>query len=430
MKYQTPKINASEYLKIACVVILFAWVSFFPLPIQEQYGVYTRIFLGIFLLILILNKRHLRYLFGFQDWPLWLFVVFLSAGTVSAINRNVALTTYTYLTINLFLLFYIGKALYCYEEDRAFISIVICICSCLVALIGILELYFGKNILYENFIANPYYERYAKDTPRAMSTQFNPTVLGSYLLGCLPFNLYFLRHKSLYLRIGGILSVLLCTTVIILTSSRGVFLGLIALLIFFLLIRGAKKYLTIFISFLILFIIFSSCQKDIKLNRFGYQKMIFGINDTIISEYRFARINMTLKILKEHPFFGIGFNHFRIRFNEYYDKKGERELYEFMIPDNMYLTFLAETGVIGTSGFLIFLYFLIKDGLRQLRRSNDNTTSLMLLVVMSSLIGLLVNMSAYELFYWSNPFMFFCLICGFIKGFIFSNLNENKKLGS
>ena len=130
--------------------------------------------------------------------------------------------------------------------------------------------------------------------------------------------------------------------------------------------------------------------------------MIAGSYDSIISPYRLTRVKMTFKILKDHPLFGIGFNHFRIRFNEYCPPEDRgRELYEFMIPDNMYLTFLAETGLLGASGFLVFIFLLFKRGFKRI-------------IPISSLAGLLVNMGAYELFYWYNPYMFFCLLCGFV----------------
>lgn len=121
---------------------------------------------------------------------------------------------------------------------------------------------------------------------------------------------------------------------------------------------------------------------------------------------------MAAKILKEHPFVGIGFNHFRIRFNEY--REGEEFLTEFMIPDNMYLTFLAETGIIGTLGFLIFIILLLKRGLHTLHKLKEGARKQMLVICLASLVGLLVNMGGYDLFYWNNPFMIFCMLCGFI----------------
>ncbi len=59
---------------------------------------------------------------------------------------------------------------------------------------------------------------------------------------------------------------------------------------------------------------------------------------------------MTFNMLKDHPFFGVGFKNFRVKFNRYKIDKNENTPMEFRIPDNMYLTLLAETGVVGFSG--------------------------------------------------------------------------------
>ena len=297
------------------------------------------------------------------------------------------------------------------------VSAVICICVVLVALIGLMELYFGKNVLYEKFIDNFFYERYIKFNPRPMSTQLNPAVLGSYLLGCLPFSFYFFKNKSLYLRLLGISSCLLCVSVIILTFSRGVFLGLIALMLFYLWHSPGRKWKISILLFCVISILcVSSLQKNSNYNRFSFKRLITGSYDSIISEYRIDRVYMTKKILRDYPLLGIGFNHFRIRFDEYADKKNVNEVYEFRIPDNMYLIFLAEAGIVGTVGFFIFIVLLLKRGIMQLRKEEGYNKKQVLLISMSALIGLLVNMGAYELFYWNNPYLFFCLLCGFIGG--------------
>jgi O-antigen ligase len=384
--------------------------------------------LGIFLSILLIDTRHLKYLFSFRDWPLWLFLICLLAGTISAIDKNIALNTYFHLIIIFFLVFYIGKGLFYYAEDRNLLSLVICICSGLVAFIGILELYFSKNIIYEKILVNPFYERYIIVNPRPMSTQLNPAVLGSYLLGCLPFSFIFFKKSNLYLRLLGILTSLLCVIVIILTFSRGVFLGLLALLLFYLWKTYKKRLIFVFVVCLVTLMAICSFSSNPNYYRFGFKRMISGSYDSVISEYRLTRLKMTFRILEDYPLFGIGFNHFRLRFNEYCEKKDMREVYEFMIPDNMYLTFLAETGIVGTFSFLLFIVMLLKRGLKQLRKLEDEHKKQMLLIAISALIGLLVNMGAYELFYWNNPFMLFCLICGFIRGLAGSNqlkLNEN-----
>lgn len=407
--------NLPHYLRIALFCIFFILISFFPQPVQDQYRGLVRAFLAIFLLGL-LDKRNFKHLFHFRDWPLWIFLICLSAGIAFAIDKQTAVFSYFYLATAFFLIFYIGKGLYSYGKDRPTVNLIICICSCLVAVIGLLELYYGKNMLYENFIHNPFYIRYIKYNPRPMSTQLNPAVLGSYLLGCLPFSFYLFKNKSLGLRLLGIFSSLLSMFVIILTFSRGVMLGLVALLLFYLWNKQKKRIFFLFFFGSILSVSFCSCQKNVNLNRFGFKRLILGSYDSVISEYRFNRVKMTFKILKDYPLFGIGFNHFRIRFDEYCGQREKgKELDEFMIADNMYLTFLAESGLTGAFAFLIFIIFMFKKGARRIQET---------LIPMSALVGLLVNMGGYDLFYWNNPYMLFCLICGFIWGSISPDLER------
>jgi len=402
------------FFKIVPIIFLFAWISFFPEPVQGQYFVAVRGIMAVFLAFFLLGKNRKIHLFSIADWPLWLFLTSLSVNVFFAMNRDIAFNTYTYLVITFFLLFYIGKSIFNSSKDRMFIGMIICTCACVIVFIGFLELHFGKNILYEKFIDNPFYERYIRCDVRMMSTQFNPSVLASFILGCLPFCFYLAGAKTFFPRKLGIISLILCVSGIILGFSRGVFLGLIAMSVFYLWNAGKRKWLIAMLLGFILFISFCSFQKNTNISRFGFHKMVYGYSDSIVSGYRLQRVEMALKMFKEQPFAGIGLNHFRLRFNEFC-RAGDsgNEIYEFMIPDNMYLTFLAETGLIGTFGFLIFIFFLFKRGFKKMKEAHDKQA---LLVPMSALAGLLANMGAYELFYWNNPYMLFCVICGFIYG--------------
>ena len=392
--------------------ILFSWISFLPQPIQDHYWEFLIIFLAIFLLILILHKKSVRFIFSFKDWSLWLFSACLLAGTVNAVDRNIAYKAYLEIVSLIIFLYYIGKALLVTDGDNNKVSVIICLGSLIVAFIGLLELYFGKNILYENFIDNSYYQRYLS-AGRLMSTQFNPVILGSYLLGCFPFGLILLKNKPVYLRLLGITSVFISTIMIIFTFSRGVILGFMSMIIFYLWQENKKKLLKAFIVLSIGVVILCSFQVNENFKRFGFQRFISGSSDSIFSEYRSERVMMAIKMFGDHPFFGVGLNHFRVRFAEYCDKSNINEIYEFRIPDNMYLTFLAETGLIGTLGFLLFIVFLLKAGLEEVKKQSTAARQI-LFVSLTSLVGLLVNMGAYDLFYWKNPLMLFCLLCGFI----------------
>jgi len=225
----------------------------------------------------------------------------------------------------------------------------------------------------------------------------------------LPFNFYFLRNRPLSRKLLGIFCSLLGIIVIIFTFSRAAFLGLIAMISFWLWKKGRKKMLVVLFGLLILFITIFSFQKSVKFNQFGP----LAIKK---DSYRFELIVMSLKMFEDHPFFGVGFNHFRMKFGEYYNKAEEIPPYEFRVPDNMYLALLSETGIVGAFGFFVFIFFLLRRGLRAFNKFKYENIGYMLLIALTALAGLLTNMAAYELFYWNSPYMLFCLLCGFVEG--------------
>ena len=407
------KLYAQKHLIIVCFIILFSWISFFPQPLHDRYAFHARLFYGIFFVLLVLNREYRDGLFSLKDWPLWLFIVSLFSGTANAIDKTVAFKTYWYLAITCFFIFYIGKALFAYENNRNIICEIICVCGCLVVFVGIPELYFGRNIIYEKFVQNYFYRRYAGF--RMMSTLSNPTVMGTYMLGCLPFALYLCKGKTIYLKILGKFSIFLFVFAIILTFSRSVLFGLIVLLLFYLWNRKNIRLLFFSIIFLTSFLFFNSCQKNLCFQRLGFKGMVSGAYGSAVSQYRFDRLNMAVKMFKSYPLFGIGLNHFRIRFNEFRSKASDEITAEFMIPDNMYLTFLSETGLIGSLGLLVFIFSIFNRGLNQFKKINDNNKKQRALAILSALAGFLIVMCGYELFYWDSPYLFFCLICGFIS---------------
>jgi O-antigen ligase len=396
--------------------ILFAWVSFFPESVRAFWGAPAACFLGLFLYFLCRRRRPFFCFFGARDWFLLVFLLLLAAGIVFPADKFAAGKVYLYLTTILFFLFYIGKILFCSNEGRSAVAVTICVCGSLVALFGLLELVSGRNLLYEYVVRNPFYPyRYLlTSSPRPMSTQFNPAVLGSYLLGCLPFGLVLLEEKSAARHAVGFMTVALCATVTLLTFSRGVLLGLIALLLFYFWNAGRRRGTVAFLGGVLLFIALASFQKDPNLSRYGFRRFLAGSPDSILSEYRFDRVAAAARMVRESPLTGIGLRQSILRFDDYYTGWGKsREPKEFKVLDNMYLTVAAETGVVGISGFLIFVFMVLRRGFQNLKSSRADAGR-WFLGPLAGFVGLLVNMGAYELFYWTGPYMVFCLLCGFI----------------
>jgi O-antigen ligase len=90
----------------------------------------------------------------------------------------------------------------------------------------------------------------------------------------------------------------------------------------------------------------------------------------------------------------------------------------------MYATILAETGSIGFLGFLIFIFSLLKAGYKKLKETKYTMDKKQkLLLILSTFVGLVFNAAGYELFYWINQYIAFCIITGCLIYFIKDETN-------
>ncbi len=402
-----------RYLCIAIILLLVIWISFFPEPVQQGYSLLAKSVL-IFALAALLAQKGVS-IFKFSDFPLWLFIGAMGLNVLFAQQKSVALKTYSDLAIFVFVIYYlISEGLFSQKGFNLLLK-TICVSSIIVALCGIGESLSAFNPLYEYFIENPFYKRYISGFTRPVSTQFHTVILGSYLLAALPFNAILFKQSGSISKLLGGLGLVLSVVVITLTFSRGVFLGLIATVTFYLFLQKHYRLLLIFFIALILSVIFCT-YLPYPINRFGLSQMITQ-NSGMFSEYRLTRFVMALRVITDHPLVGLGFQHFRIRFYEYYPLSFNVP-YEFMIPDNMYLAILAETGLVGFAGFFIFIlsvFIKAKKCLVRLGRQPERKREA--IFIMAGFTGLLVNMMAYELFYWLNIYIYFCIFIGLIEFF-------------
>lgn len=404
-------INIFEYLKTIFFIILFAWISFFPAPIQEKYHLFTNVFLMLVFIILWVRKRNP--IFKLSDYPLWIFLAAISINIFFAQQTNIALKTYLNVAIPLFFIYYLISEDFSSMKKFNLLARTVCISSILVSMVGILEFLFAFNPVYEYFLKNPYYLRFISCPVRPMSTQFNPTPLGGYLVGCIPFSYLLYRRDTSFFKLLGATGVILNTIVIILTSSRCGFLGLMSVIAFYLFAQRRYRYFCIFITVLLISM-FVFSYLPFPFRRFGINKFI---KQGVLFKPRIERMNMALHMLKDHPLAGLGFQHFRIQFYDYSVQK-DKIPYEFRIADNMYLTIISETGIIGFLGFFTLVSSFLKRGWKHLRKLDFGSEQRwQLLVSLMAFIGLLVNMAGYEFFYWPNQYLLFCMVVGCLAAF-------------
>ena len=409
-------------INILFFIILFSWLSFLPQQILQKYQIAMWIFSALFLLLLIADNRVRVQLFSFKDWPLWVFLFCLFAGTVAATDKSAAYNTYIYLALTFALLFYIGKAALVSTKNVDAICIIICSCSLFVATLGIIEVVFRFNPIYEYLIYNPYYDRYIKGCVRAMSTQMNPAPLATYLLLTVPFGMYLFRKDAPAKRLLGLITFILSVVCLVLTFSRGSLLGLICALFFYEAIQKQYRKAFIILSiFVVLMVVFSFLPYP--FNKYGPKGILF-YESGILNEYRLVRMRIAQQMLIDHPFVGIGLNNFRILFDKYSLIKTVN-LHEFKVADNMYIMLLAEAGIVGFIGFVILIFTSLKRALKLFSKITDQNRKYFLLSVSVALIGFLPSAGGYDIFYWHAPYMFFSLICGFIwsDGFDISDNN-------
>ena len=392
-------------------IIFLAWISFFPEPVQGHYLIFVRLFLGTLLIISIIRKGpRSRLIFTKGDAALWIFSLSMLGGVFFAENLKIAVRQYLDLFIPLFLLYYLVKSEFIFK-NRWFIAKSICFFSALVALCGILEWTFHKNPIYEYFVPNAYYRVFLGR--RAMSTQYHPAVLGSYLMVCLPFSFLLMRRKILSDRFLGILCLSLGLSGIILAFSRGSLFGVIALCCVWFL---QKKRTLLFKYFVIsLLLIISVCSlSSLSRNFSPFQRFsIKGLLDKGVFQARTVRTITAYRMLRKHPLFGIGLCHFRKNYNKYSPVPRSDE--DGKVPDNMFLLFLAEAGITGFLGFIFFIGYLLKKAFHRIKMLKDGENKDMLIAVTAGLVGLLVNMNTYDMLYWVTPLFLFGILAGMVS---------------
>ncbi|MBU9889231.1 MAG: O-antigen ligase family protein [Candidatus Omnitrophica bacterium] len=403
-----------NYLPRVLFFLLFAWISLIPLPLQCRYPFQVKFFCAVGFLLLWARGR--RSIFRNGDWPLWFFVLAIGFNLYGAVFWDVAAKTYLELIFPLIFIYYLMAEGLSREEDFTFVARTVCIFSLIVALWGMMDVLLRTNFLYESFFPNIFYDRYQGRWPmRAIATQFHAPPLGTYLLASLPFSFLVMRQDRALYRGLGILNLVVAPVVIFFTLSRGVLLSFFCMIVFILVVRRKIKAVFFALAGLAL-LAWASQDLPYPLSKFGFGPLLV-VGDGLLTAYRFERIEMLGRILADWPLGGIGFQHVRELFYAYYPSGGNIGL-EFRIMDNMYATLAAETGLLGAVSFGIFIGSTLAKGLLSFRRlaaSEAEKTRVCLLG--AGLFALMVNASAYELFYWPSQYMFFCIYLGLIESF-------------
>lgn len=399
-----------ENWRFFCALLFIAWVSLVPEPWQQEYNLQVKSLLGVALLISILGHRLAvkKYFFRRADIFFWLYAGGVFFTIWYAAHRGIALRVYSDITISAFFIYFL-LANEMSPKNILRILRVLCACAGLVSLFGIAEMLTRSNLLYTRMLSNIYYQRFIIEG-RMMSTLAHPNILGAYLVSCAPIAYYCYKNQSQgWPKLAYWANFWLILAALFLSYSRGSWLAFVVMLIFALILQKKLTFArSMFMAGLIL-----AMLAYIALSRqtsfYGWGNLIFW--DPLGLGHRMTSYLSAIEMIKKHPFVGVGMGNFREIFNHY---SPYRVAYEVRIPDSVYLMYLAETGIIGFTGFVVFL-----GGLVNKAKVYYNTTSAYAQASFALLVGfagLLANLASFDGFLWKTPLYLFWIFAGLIAG--------------
>ncbi len=378
-------------LGVSLIVLL---VSF--LPTMAVVGLIILTLISFFLHLIFDNKLKLKT--HFLNIFILLFTSLLIYNSLTSFARNNSLqVVMVYLVFIIFYFLFINTI----KDEKQLYKIVstFLFAGFIVSLYGIYQ-YITGNINTDSWIDE---EMFKDIKVRVYSTFANPNVLGEYLLLLIPLSIGFLWAAKGWLRKAIFmvfsLTMLLC---LMLTFSRGCWLGLLFALMIFAFCADRRLLLLAFIGLFIL----SALLPAPILNRFT---SIGDLKDTS-SSYRLSIWLGTINMLRDYWVSGIGigseaFN----RIYPFYAYSGTQAQHSH----NLYLQILSEMGYLGLISFLLIIFLFYKQMLTAYFKTNNKFISIFLISICASISGYLLQGMFDNVWYNYRVFLIFWILISF-----------------
>jgi len=222
------------------------------------------------------------------------------------------------------------------DKFKKVISNILIIIGSLIVGIGYVQYFFYP------FLRNLRYLGWDEHMYRMFSVFFDPNFAGAF------FVLFFLFLVTIFLKRKtasvGLLSVLTLGAVF-LTFSRSALVMLIVSSSLLFVLMDKKKLILLLLIFV--FIVLSASSKYFNIANINLFR-------AVSSEARIETAKNAIRIIKDHPIFGVGFNAYRYtQFMYRFRKEVNINSHADSAPDNSFLFVMATTGIIG---FILYLF--------------------------------------------------------------------------
>ncbi|MFA4889278.1 MAG: O-antigen ligase family protein [Candidatus Omnitrophota bacterium] len=247
---------------------------------------------------------------------------------------------------------------------------------------------------------------------RATASFKDANLLGIYLSGfaplCFGLSLYYFKGKW---KISLNIISLLVLAAVALTYSRPTLLAVYLVLVFLVYVKKDKLKLIFLIGLLLIspFLLPKSIKEYARDVR--YDPILFMCNADRVAVYR-----NTARMIKAHPFIGVGANA-SMKTYRYYKEKPEFMnvvTLDEMKAHNNFLQMAAEIGLIGLGIFLWFLYRLFKQGYRIYKATGNKYLKIVSLSLVACLIAFLVNGLTESSLFYSRVALVFWYLSGLL----------------
>jgi O-antigen ligase/tetratricopeptide (TPR) repeat protein len=358
-------IIGSQFFLIASISLSFSSTMAFPFSTLKQ--IYLEgmvIFIMCLMIIRFAQLGELKIRLNFLDLSILLRVILLLFLFLFAPSYGQGGNTLWIITLLTVFYFGIQNTL---DGKRIDIKKWSSMTGYFIVLTGIIEIAIVGRELFRNVL--PATIQYYADKPQIQGTLGNPNIIGGYLASCIPF--YFSSVKSSRSRyLKGLIVLALVATIVfvVLTRSRGSWLGLIA---------GTAVYYSSEIAKWVKSI---SRMKTIILSAatlaVGYSAIIALINiNPDSARGRIYLWKITGEMILDSPVMGIGLGNYGTKYLDYqgdFFSNGKNSEFYGHTTDmkhalNEYLEIFAETGMIGLTVFLFIIYGFVSSSIRLIR---------------------------------------------------------------
>lgn len=374
-------------------------VGVFVLPfLPDILGLlYMYFLLGVFLFNQIFrNKTELTH--NKMDIPVVLYLVIILYSTITSINPMGSLRDLALHIGGLSFLFVMVNSIDNKEKLNRIVTFLV-FTATLISLIGFYQYIVGVELdaAWVDVENNP------NIRTRIYSVFYNPNILAEYLVMIIPISVaLFWYTKNLSKKIIFLITSLIMSLALVLTLSRGGWLGFAFSAFVFILLIEKRLLLSIFP--VVIGGIYLLPQTII--NRI---LSIGNLSDSS-NAYRFKIWEITKQVIKDNWTAGVGFGHlpFKQTFESYIRTMPTYHAH------NTYLQVAAEIGIPGLIAFLFLLFVTFKYGIMYIKKTEDRYLKILGAGVISGLAGVLLHGAVENVLYIPRIIITFWMMISFI----------------